>query len=258
MNNQNIESNFCFDGNFSSFIDSVNNYVKPSNFFQHMPAQHNSATDYYCYSDDRKENLTPTKSNNLFIMREIEKAKTLMQKTTQQHNPITLSSAVASICNTFINKWPCLNLYFYKSYEKNKYCFSHVHILPHVKISVANQETCTLQIMAYFGGDKPIYDGWDKVPDNEDFSCIKIRQIHKTKFNMILGYVNEIVLWTWGFEIITDADINLMASLDYATDEKTNEIHDNPWHHVLNKPVGTDEFMMQPLFVWRRSEIKND
>lgn len=162
---------------------------------------------------------------------------------------------ISRILNTFKRRLPSMSFYFYNSADKNKYISQEIFSLPHLQMQVQVDKSSKtfpyqIQMFSNFNGDRPLYEGWDLMPENELQTQSNKRKISRTEFYYVLRNIERIRMWIWGYEIVAHDDNSLLAVLEYASASKSDTPARLQSDKILHKQILENSEYMCPSLTW--------
>lgn len=167
---------------------------------------------------------------------------------------MNIRSILSLIYNTFSSKAPFLNCFFTNGKDQEKDCFLYLHSLPIIKLSLAKDGSSTVIISSDWHGDRRQYDGWDAIPINETevFDSNKKNTNYQAYGVLSVKDVIEINIYHWGFEILSKSNVQFVAILSYALEDKKNiNINCPGWKYPFKQNVISDPDSMKIIASWK-------
>lgn len=143
------------------------------------------------------------------------------------------------IFNHFNKNSASLHCYFLAG-PKN-FCFHYMHSLPMIRLSLLQDGSGTVAFSSSWDGDPKRYDAWETVPLVDP--TITPKNSHsKARSIFLIPNVTSINVYDWGFEVLNDGSVQMVAVLGYAIEGKPEKaIGSKGWKIPLKKDIPQDK-----------------
>ena len=147
-----------------------------------------------------------------------------------------------------------MNCFFYAGSQENKICFHYMHSLPIFRLSLFKDGSSNVCFVSDWSSDIRLYDGWDIVPIEEPDKVSSRKKLkNSAKSVFVIPSVSEINIYEWGFEILNNGGIQLIAMLNFATEEKPDHtLGMKNWKPPFKKSYMEKESFSKIVAHWKR------
>ena len=164
----------------------------------------------------------------------------------ENKNIVSIRSILTLIHNTFSSNYNALNCFF----SVNKVCFHSLSSLPIIKLSLAKDGSSTIVFSSDWKGERRTFTGWD-LNENDTPENIKRNMQFNARSVFVISDATKINIYKWGFEILSQSGMRLVAILSYALADKAEQTvgHAN-WSYPLKPEIIRDEEMSKSIASW--------
>lgn len=164
----------------------------------------------------------------------------------ENKNIVSIRSMLTLIHNTFSSNYHALNCFF----SFNRVCFHSLSSLPIIKLSLAKDGSSTIVFSSDWKGERRTFTGWD-LNESDTPESIKRNMQFNARSVFVISDATKINIYKWGFEILSQSGIRLVAILSYALADKAEQtIGCINWSYPLKPEIISDKEMSKSIASW--------
>jgi hypothetical protein len=167
--------------------------------------------------------------------------------------PIKSCSSIGAACvvlsNLFKKNWSNLHLFLYAIKNNKKLCLQNLHGFSYLLFDNNHNTKNLIRLRSHWSGPKFNMIGWQNISSSEQI--ISRNDYTRANLDINIYDVNAIKIWNWGFQIISDQDINIVAAMSYVL--RQTDMNSYDWNLPLRDDVKDNKDFKEIVSEWKRA-----